>query len=113
MRDVIEVHDSKRIPLNSRQRAERQGPYPYYGAAGIMDYVDDYLFDGVYVLMGEDGSVVDDEGYPIVQYVWGQFWVTITLMYSRHEAALVWSISFCTSSKRTSRRTSRGLSNRS
>ena len=75
VRDVIEVHDSKRIPLNSRQRAERQGLYPYYGAAGIMDYVDDYLFDGVYVLIGEDGSVVDDEGYPIVQYVWGQFWV--------------------------------------
>ena len=73
--EVIGIHDSKRIPLNSRQRAERQGPYPYYGAAGIMDYVDDYLFDGIYVLIGEDGSVVDDEGYPVVQYVWGQFWV--------------------------------------
>ena len=71
LRDVIEIHDSKRIPLNSRQRAERQGPYPYYGAAGIMDYVDDYLFDGDYVLIGEDGSVIDDEGYPVVQYVWG------------------------------------------
>ena len=73
--EVIGIHDSKRIPLNSRQRAERQGPYPYYGAAGIMDYVDDYLFDGIYVLIGEDGSVVDDEGYPVVRYVWGQFWV--------------------------------------
>ena len=73
--EVIGIHDSKRIPLNNRQCAERQGPYPYYGAAGIMDYVDDYLFDGVYVLIGEDGSVVDDEGYPVVQYVWGQFWV--------------------------------------
>ena len=73
--EVVEIYDSKRIPLNSRQRAERQGPYPYYGAAGIMDVVDDYLFDGVYVLIGEDGSVVDDEGYPVVQYVWGQFWV--------------------------------------
>ncbi len=73
--EVIEIHDNKRIPLNNRQRAERQGAYPYYGAAGIMDYVDDYLFDGVYVLVGEDGSVVNDEGYPVVQYVWGQFWV--------------------------------------
>ena len=73
--DVIEIHDSKRIPLNSRQRANRQGTYPYYGAAGVMDYVDDFLFEGVYVLMGEDGSVVNDEGYPVVQYVWGQFWV--------------------------------------
>ena len=73
--EVAETYDSMRIPLNSRQRAERQGTYPYYGAAGIMDYVDDYLFNGVYVLLGEDGSVVDDEGYPVVQYVWGQFWV--------------------------------------
>ena len=73
--DVIEVHDSKRIPLNSRQRANRQGSYPYYGAAGVMDYVDDFLFDGVYVLTGEDGSVADTDGRPVVQYVWGQFWV--------------------------------------
>ena len=73
--DAIEIHDSKRIPLNSRQRVERQGHYPYYGATGIMDHVDDYLFDGVYVLVGEDGSVIDDEDHPVVQYVCGQFWV--------------------------------------
>ena len=73
--EVIEIHDSTRVPLNSRQRAERQGPYPYHGAAGVMDLVDDYLFDGVYVLTGEDGTVVDGEGHPVVQYVWGQFWV--------------------------------------
>ena len=62
--DIIEIHDSRRVPLNSRQRVERQGAYPYYGAAGIMDYVDGFLFDGIYVLAGEDGSVVDDDGYP-------------------------------------------------
>ena len=73
--DVVEIYDSMRMPLNSRQCAERQGTYPYYGAASIVDYVDGYLFDGVYVLLGEDGSVVDDEGYPVVQYVWGRFWV--------------------------------------
>ena len=75
MGDIIEIHDRVRVPLNSRQRAERKGSYPYYGAAGIMDYVDDFLFEGVFVLTGEDGSVVDPEGYPVVQYVWGQFWV--------------------------------------
>ncbi|CAG0939293.1 hypothetical protein BROC_00555 [Candidatus Brocadiaceae bacterium] len=75
LKDGVEIFDNKRIPLNKRQRAERQGPFPYYGAAGIMDYVDDFLFDGVYVLTGEDGSVTDDNGYPVVQYVWGQFWV--------------------------------------
>ena len=72
---IIEIHDSKRIPLNSRERAARQGPYPYYGATGIMDYVDDYLFDGIHVLVGEDGSVIDEKGHPVTQYVWGQFWV--------------------------------------
>lgn len=75
LEDGIEIHDSKRIPLNKRQRAAKQGTFPYYGAAGIMDYVNDYLFDGVYVLAGEDGSVTDENGYPVVQYVWGQFWV--------------------------------------
>ncbi len=48
--EVINIHDSRRIPLNGRDRASRQGTYPYYGAAGIMDFVDDFLFDGVYVL---------------------------------------------------------------
>lgn len=73
--DVITNFDSKRVPVANRERAQRQGKYPYYGAASVMDYVDDYLFDGIYVLMGEDGSVVDDEGHPVIQYVWGKIWV--------------------------------------
>lgn len=40
-----------------------------------MDYVDDYIFDGKYLLLGEDGTVVDANGFPILQYVWGKFWV--------------------------------------
>lgn len=51
--DVAELEDSKRIPLSSRDREERKGPYPYYGATSIMDYVDDYLSDGARVLLGE------------------------------------------------------------
>jgi restriction endonuclease S subunit len=73
--DIIEIHDSKRIPMSSRERQIRQGPYRYYGAAGIIDYVDDFLFDGVYVLIGEDGSVMTEAGNPVTQYVWGKFWV--------------------------------------
>ena len=73
--DVIEILDSKRVPLNSRERTARRGPYPYYGATGVMDYVDDYLFDGTYILVGEDGSVIDERGHPVTQYVWGRFWV--------------------------------------
>ncbi len=71
----IEILDSKRIPLSSRERKRRQGPYPYHGATGVMDYVDDYLFEGVHVLLGEDGSVTKPDGKPFTQYVWGQFWV--------------------------------------
>ena len=73
--EVIELHDSKRIPLSSRERAALAKVYPYYGATSIMDYVDRYLFDGIYLLLGEDGTVVDNAGYPILQYVEGKFWV--------------------------------------
>ena len=73
--DTVALEDSKRIPLNSRDREARKGPYPYYGATSVMDYVDDYLFNGVRVLLGEDGTVIDSEGRPILQYVWGKYWV--------------------------------------
>lgn len=72
---VVEILDSKRVPLSKREREEHKGPYPYYGAAALMDHVDDFLFEGPHVLMAEDGSVIDGDGYPITQYVWGQFWV--------------------------------------
>ena len=75
LKDAIEIFDKIRVPLNKKQRAEIQGNYRYYGAAGIMDYVDDYLFNGIYLLSGEDGSVADEAGFPILQYVWGRFWV--------------------------------------
>ena len=74
--EIIEIHDSKRIPLSGAERGKmKKKIYPYYGAASLMDFVDDYIFDGKYLLLGEDGTVVDDAGYPILQYVWGQFWV--------------------------------------
>lgn len=73
--EIIELHDSKRIPLSSRERAGLDKIYPYYGATSVMDYVDRYLFDGIYLLLGEDGTVVDGQGFPILQYVEGKFWV--------------------------------------
>ena len=65
----------KRIPLSSREREKLDKIYPYYGATSVMDYVDRYLFDGIYLLLGEDGTVIDDKGFPILQYVEGKFWV--------------------------------------
>lgn len=73
--NLINLFDSMRRPLSGLERSEMKRTYPYYGAASLMDYVDDYIFDGVYGLLGEDGTVMDDNGYPTMQYVWGKFWV--------------------------------------
>lgn len=73
--EIIDIHDSKRIPLSNNEREKREKIYPYYGAASLMDYVDEYIFDGIYVLLGEDGTVVNGDGSPVLQYVWGKFWV--------------------------------------
>ena len=72
--DIVEIFDSKRKPLSSKERDKMKKIYPYYGATSIMDYVDDYIFDGTYLLMGEDGSVTNAQGYPYLQYVFGKFW---------------------------------------
>ncbi len=73
--DIIVTHDSKRIPLSGMQRDAMKKIYPYYGATSCMDYVDNYIFDGIYLLFGEDGTVIDEKGFPILQYVEGKFWV--------------------------------------
>ena len=73
--DIIQLHDSKRVPLSGAERDKMTKIYPYYGATSLMDYVDNYLFDGIYLLLGEDGTVVDSLGFPILQYIYGQFWV--------------------------------------
>ena len=74
--EIINIYDSKRIPLSNKERSEMtKKVYPYYGATSLMDYVDNYIFDGIYLLLGEDGTVIDDFGFPILQYVWGKFWV--------------------------------------
>ena len=75
LEDVVDFLDDRRKPIKDSDRNNIKGIYPYYGAASLMDFVDDYIFDGKYLLLGEDGTVVDNAGYPILQYVWGQFWV--------------------------------------
>ena len=73
--DVAEIFDKIRKPLSGRDRENMDRIYPYYGATSCMDYVDNYLFDGIYTLIGEDGSVAKEDGLPYMQYVWGKFWV--------------------------------------
>ena len=73
--DITLNLDSKRVPLSSREREVRTGTYPYYGAASVLGFVDSFLFDGIYLLVGEDGTVIDEHDHPILQYVFGRFWV--------------------------------------
>ena len=73
--ESMDFFDSQRVPLSAMQRDEMEKIYPYYGAAKLMDYVDDYLFDGEYLLLGEDGTVVTTDGFPVLQLVNDKFWV--------------------------------------
>jgi len=73
--DVIDIFDSKRIPLSGSQREQRQGQYPYYGASGIIDYIDDYIFDGRYLLIAEDGENLNSRKLPVAFFAKGKFWV--------------------------------------
>ncbi|EPD32308.1 hypothetical protein HMPREF9306_01877 [Propionimicrobium lymphophilum ACS-093-V-SCH5] len=71
--NVLINFDSKRIPITKSNR--HKGMYPYYGANGIQDYVDGYIFDGTYLLVGEDGSVIKENGTPIINWASGKIWV--------------------------------------
>lgn len=73
--DLFECLDRKRVPLSGHDRAKRQGEIPYYGATGVIDHVDDHIFDGTYLLIGEDGSVEKQDGTAFSQYVSGKIWV--------------------------------------
>lgn len=67
------ILDRKRKPVTKSSR--EAGKYPYYGANGIQDYVSDYIFDGTFILVGEDGSVITDRGTPVVTWASGKIWV--------------------------------------
>ena len=71
--EVVEVLDSLRRPITKSQRIP--GDIPYYGANGIQDYVKDWIFDGTFILMGEDGSVIKNDNSPILHWVTGKIWV--------------------------------------
>jgi type I restriction enzyme S subunit len=73
--EVVNNFDRLRKPLSSMQRADMKGKHPYYGAAKIFDYVNDFIFDGKYLLIAEDGSVITAERKPVLQMAYGKFWV--------------------------------------
>lgn len=67
--------DKKRIPLSAAQREKRKGEYRYFGAQGVIDHIDDYIFDGTYLLIAEDGENLKSKKQNIAQVVDGKFWV--------------------------------------
>ena len=72
--EIVNIFDSKRIPLDEEYRANIKGEYPYCGATGIIDYIKDYIFEGEFVLIAEDGGkfgAFEDTAYIIN----GKFWV--------------------------------------
>lgn len=71
--DVVEFLDTMRKPLEGAKRIS--GPYPYYGASGIVDYVDGYLFDEELILLSEDGANIIDRNYPVCFLASGKYWV--------------------------------------
>ena len=72
---VVEFLDGQRKPLESAERANRKGAYPYYGASGIIDYIDNYIFDEPLLLLGEDGANIITRSSPLCFIATGKYWV--------------------------------------
>jgi type I restriction enzyme S subunit len=75
LKEIVDNHDGRRIPVKSTDRANRKGAYPYYGASGVIDTIDDYLFDGDFLLIAEDGANLLSRSTPIAFPASGKFWV--------------------------------------
>ena len=75
LQDAVDFLDGQRKPLESADRARRQGIYPYYGASGIIDYIDDYIFDEPLLLLGEDGANIINRSTPLCFIATGKYWV--------------------------------------
>jgi len=73
--EVVDILDSKRVPVNSKERAKREGDIPYYGATGQVGTIDTYLFDEELVLLGEDGAPFLDPTKPKAYMIRGKSWV--------------------------------------
>ena len=75
LEECVEFLDGLRKPIKSEDRKSEQGLYPYYGASGIIDYIDGYIFDGEYILLSEDGANIIDRNYRVAFIAKGKIWV--------------------------------------
>lgn len=71
--DIVNILDNQRKPVSKDKRV--QGNIPYFGANGIQDWVNDYIFDGTFLLVGEDGSVINKDNTPVLNWATGKIWV--------------------------------------
>ena len=71
--ECVRILDSQRKPVTKKDRVA--GAYPYYGANGVQDFVNEYLFDGESLLVGEDGSVINKDNSPVLTWAVGKIWV--------------------------------------
>lgn len=72
LKNYIKCYDGRRVPIDSAKRVS--GPYPYWGAGSITDYVDDYLFDEELILLGEDGAPFFDDARPVAFLINEKIW---------------------------------------
>ena len=95
--EVVEILDYLRKPISKDKR--ESGIYPYYGANGILGYVKDYIFNGTYLLFGEDGSVIHDDGTPVLTWAKGKIWVNnhAHVLSEIQESALLRYVYYCLS----------------
>lgn len=75
LKDCVSFLDHRRIPIKDSERQKMRGIYPYYGASGIIDYVDKYIFDGTYILLGEDGANIIDRSSRLAFVISGKCWI--------------------------------------
>ena len=75
LRYAFDFLNHRRIPLSALERGNKQGRYPYYGASGIIDYVDAYLFDEKLLLIAEDGANLLSKSTPLAFLAEGKYWV--------------------------------------
>jgi|SRR5690554_6727765 len=72
---LVDNQDGRRIPIKAGERKNTHGTYPYYGATGVIDYVDDFIFEGERLLISEDGANLVARKYPIAFIADGKYWV--------------------------------------
>lgn len=75
IRYAFRFRNNQRIPLSGSEREHMQGEYPYYGASGIIDYVEDYIFDEDLILIAEDGANLLSKSTPLAFVARGKYWV--------------------------------------